>query len=183
MKRFGLTLLALATALAISPAARADDFTFNYSGTAGETGTLDLQGANEGSGVWLITSGGGIFDDGVDSGTITLIPLPPGTPVGSAITIGDLAYNDLLYPMSQVGQFVDENGLLFQFADGDYLNLYYYFGQIDWSDNLGNTGIGTLALSSVTVTPEPGTLLLMGTGLMLLVGLQMRTKQPAGSAV
>jgi hypothetical protein len=111
--------------------------------------------------------------DGVDSGTVTLYPNPNG-PGGSSLSpSGAFAYDDLLFPNSTVGQFVDGDGLLFLFGNGDELNLYYFFGNTDWADNLGDGGVGALSV----LTPEPASWLLLGSGLFLLGALGLRTRR------
>src|ERR1035438_8937047 len=70
MKIQSIALFALAAALAVAPTARADSFDFTFSdGSVSGSGTLF--GTFEGSGVWLLTSGSGTFDDG----TTGLLPI------------------------------------------------------------------------------------------------------------
>ena len=204
MKKQSLALIALATALAITSVARADSFNFTFSDGA-VSGLGTLTGAYEGVGnPWLITSGTGTFSDGDDSGSVSLVANPYG-PGGSAqggvgcpSGAGCIVYDNLLDLYQVSGAYLDQNGLLFQFdGNGDYLNLFFsysvggggpvYYG---WYDSLGNGdyspegATGNFAITSSDISdnpvPEPGSYLLLGTGLFALAGLLLRRQVASG---
>jgi hypothetical protein len=177
IKQSSFALLALAAALAISPAAKADDFTFTFTdSTSGLSASGELDGINEGGGVWLIDNGGGNFTYGPTSGSFSVIANPSGPAFSSLSPSGYFGYDDLLTPLDPSGAYVDGNGLLFDF-DGVEVDMYYYLGAINWADNNGDAGIGTFTITSSTVTPEPGTWMLLLTGMALLATLVARSRR------
>ena len=173
MKRLSIAFLALAAAFAITPMAQASTFDFSYSAPGGVSGSGTLTGTY-GPGYVVITSATGTFDDGVNSGSISLIS-NPNAPGASTSPSGYFAYDDLLSPGVSDGNVLDVDGLLFSF-DGMELNLWEQgaAGTDGWAENNGNSGYGEL-----TVTPEPGSLLLLSTGLLGLVVVQLRKARPS----
>ena len=184
MNKHSLALLALAAALAIAPAARADSFDIAFSGPGGVTGSATLDAIFEGPGVWLLDSGSGTFDDGFGPSAINLIANPAG-PGGSSLSpSGFLSYDDLLFPWDGPNELLTVNGLLFSY-EGMELNLWQGGGGPgtdggNEASGLGNGpgGSGTFTITSMDIlpseTPEPGTLLLMGSGLCSLAGIVSR---------
>jgi hypothetical protein len=167
LKRLSISSFAIAVALAIVPVARADSFTFSYTAPGGVSGSGTLAGTPEGiingNQAWLLNSGSGTFNDGTNSGSITLVPNPNG-PGGTSLSLSTyFTYDDLLYPPAGPGNYLDSLGLLFNFGSAE-LNLYDFLGD-GWYENNGDSGYGTL---TITLIPEPGTWLLLGSGLLLL---------------
>ena len=130
MKRVSLALFSLATALAISPAAWAQnyDFTYTDSGVTG-SGWLTVPGAPSPSGNYA-TAGGLSWDDT----TFSLVPNPGGGPqllgpsgyfpyLGGTYTF---EYDDLFFPMATApGTYLDVYGLLFADATGtEFINIW-----------------------------------------------------------
>jgi|SRR5579862_3400602 len=198
MKRFVLAALALAVALAITPAAFADQFLWSIASPNNSSvlafGTLT--GTNVGGNVWDIKSGtiniAGI-GLGLVSGSGNIIG---GT--GSVLTSPDGAFNydNMIYiPVPSSQPYVDYWGLLFNITGVSGLEINIF-------SNQNFTGAGTfdylayeyngvrynfdnaaeLNISDITPpVPEPSSLLLLGTGLLGLALVIFRKARPAGT--
>ncbi len=181
MKKVSLPLLALATALAISPAARADTVDFSFTTAAGipsysGSGTFDV---NTTTGV--ITNFTGTFYSGAtDEGAMTLL------------TPGAFASNDNVF--QEATGLLSENGLSFSVVEGDLgvvnYNIYYFAT----SENYVATGCSVGDQTCITANaygvpsyplifvtaPEPYPFLLFGTGLLGLAIILFRKEKASG---
>ncbi|MGH9604581.1 MAG: hypothetical protein ACRD3N_02660 [Terracidiphilus sp.] len=186
MKKLLLVFLAVGTAFAISPCARAqNNFTFTFSAPDfGIFGSGTLTGNGNGAGMFLITDGT-VTIDGTNlfggsatpvTGTGSLIA--NYNPSGSAISpSGYFGYDDELAP--QQNPELDFDGLLFD-VGGTELDLYYsdFFGTTypyAFEENNGYFDSGSF---SATEVPEGGApwmyLLLAAVGCLMAVFFKKR---------
>jgi len=183
MKKVSLALITLAAVLAFTPVAKATEDSFNFSFSDGAvSGSGTLYGTYQGSGTWLLDSGSGTFNDGTGSGVINLQANPnyAGSSLDPTFTFG---YDDQLTLWTSPNQYLDGAGLFFTYGNVD-LNLYQSGGgpgTDGWFESNGNGDtLGTFAITSYDIlpseTPEPGTLPLLGTGLIALAGLARRSR-------
>ena len=223
-----MTLLSLAAALVIVPAALADSFIFIYTGNVSNyssgvnypaynitiNGVFTTAGTSDADGGVDITSFTGTYSDpenGV-SGTISLYP-GNGTYENYLVSANDSwDYDNLYYPNANApgtsGGLFDYYGLLFNIGPSsdpdewevnfwantsttyilvesetepgqDYLNQSTGIG-ISSPDNPGNPGDPSGPI--ISQTPEPGSLLLLGTGLLGLAVVLYRKAKPSGPA-
>jgi hypothetical protein len=226
MRKFSLTLISLAAALVIVPAALADSFNFTYTGNvsqypAGATypaynitinGVFTTAGIPDADGGVNITSFTGTYSDPVDgvSGAISLYP-GNGTYENYLVSAnGSWDYDNLYYPKANApgtsGGLFDYYGLLFNIGPSnnpdewevnfwantnttyilvesetepgqDYLNQSTGIGISNPADPTGPTDpTGPI----ISPTPEPGSLLLLGTGLLGLAAVLYRKAKPSG---
>jgi hypothetical protein len=196
MKKFSLALLALATALAITPAAMADTFDFSFTSAGSNVhGSyvlafgIDLIGNEVShtatSATYLITSGTLSNVSGSESlffGSGVLAPVgTDGSDNLLTIGLGD--------------PFVDFGGMSF-LVGSHYLNLWSpWNGGTFTGSNTNDYGVdegpastqaiayhtnGNLSVfDETTVTPEPSSLLLLGTGLLGLAIVVFRKAKPS----
>jgi hypothetical protein len=202
MMKVFVALLALATALAITPAALADTFyTLTANGTeAGNaqpisvTANLDL--SSLGGGVYQVVGAtGSVLDAFGNTDTITGVATGWVNPFSydNLVTI-PAAYSGLntgLAHFDDLGVLFTTNSPGFDFIIG--INEYYNDGNYQYGDNgLGgsvnypiannwpyDTTDLTVSLTP-TPTPEPSSLLLLGTGLLGLAFVAFRKAKSSG---
>jgi hypothetical protein len=191
MKKFALALLALATALAITPAAMADTFYFDYTSNDGTTGAFSITAlaATQVSGEWVATGGTGMFFGlGLPFGTTLTLTPNPNAPNQATSPDGAFYFDNVLLP----GQnpLITNGGLLFDITNGpdngDYLNIFSNGAgpgtyEADIYSNGGYVSdFGNFSLTDVPgETPEPSSLLLLGTGLLGLAIVVFRKAKPS----
>jgi hypothetical protein len=181
-------------ALLCCSAAKADTFSFNFSGTGfSGTGTFTATATGT-SGEYLINQITGTTNGVGITGLLSTFSFPP---------IGDLANDNYLYYPLINGGALDTNGLSFQTGSGagvtDY-NIYYLSGvpagtydlissAFPPTDNNPNN-YPTFTLDSFSIvdtttgtpittpptgaTPEPGSLVLLATGVLCMAGTMRR---------
>ena len=180
MKRFSLALLALAVALAITPAALADTYTLNINSSS-FSADLTLIATPFANGQDIINSVSGFFSNPDTSGIITLtgsdFVVNAGAP-GNVANNGVFQWDNVLYTSGLPGPgALNWNGLLIDIplaGGGDYqLNIFSNGTLWYWADN------GAYH-NNIPVTPEPGSLFLLGTGLLGLAVILFRKAKPSG---
>jgi hypothetical protein len=186
MKKFSIALLALAAALAIAPAALADSFNFTFSaGTVHATGTLT--GSEIGNtGEWFITGGTiDITSGGIVQGSGSLfstLPNPVGSVPLTSVGFGgtNMTYDNLFTPGANPQ--LDSNGLIFE-VNGKGISIWgngandYALWEGNWEYIVNN---GASFDATPAPTPEPSSLLLLGTGLLGLALVAFRKAKPSG---
>lgn len=163
LTRFLFAAVALSTLG--STAALADTFNFSF-GTAGVSafnGSGTLTGSLVAPGEYQITAVTGTTNTG--NGT--------NRPISGIDAVGSFEGNDNILDMNAGASFFDNNGLSYSLTNGAMINLFLNNGEI--LERAGGATVTEAVPINVTaVTPEPGTLLLMGTGMLGTLGVLRR---------
>jgi hypothetical protein len=175
-------LLAMVVTLSVAPFAKADSFTYDISGAL--SGSFTVSGTPSGGSFEILS--GALTASGF--GTFALYDNPsPGNV--SFSPSGAFLFDDLLFPgasKAASGDAVDIDGLLFVGPGGSEWNLW---GNGDGTYTLYEGINGNYVVTDnndifLTETPEPSSLLFLGSGLVIVaVGYWRRTRRGAETAV
>ncbi|HEY1576322.1 MAG TPA: PEP-CTERM sorting domain-containing protein [Terracidiphilus sp.] len=170
MKR-ALLLCAFAAVVASVTPAKADEFNFSFTNPLGFSGSGIFDASSLGGGLWQIT--------GVEAGGFVSDPGALGFGTSAIVNVnGNFgADNELSFPADPTTGFFDPNGVTFGLANGVNVNLFA-------ADN-GNGTFSPAAINdfdnavefvneTVSPTPEPGSLALLGTSVLGAAGLLRR---------
>lgn len=160
-------IILLCVVLAGAAFASADDFNFNYNG-AGLAVSGVMSTVPQGGGVYLVTDITGFYNGEAITG---IVPISAGTlQAGGYYLSADNAwlYNDLLITTFP---YVDYYGILFNVENTGEVNLWFRDPVV-----VNETVIDTIVVTSgdVTSTPEPGPLLMLGSGILGVAGVLRR---------
>ena len=179
MKVASLVLCGLVLAALPCTSARADTFSFSF------TGQSVFDNAYSGSGYFTATDlGGGMYNVTDVSGTVTGLTKNPSAITG-VLPVGTYQGNDniLIYPGTPgIGspQYFDDSGVAFSLANNRDVDLFDFalvegaIGGRPNRDGLFELDLVDVSASNTSPVPEPGTLTLLGTGMLAAAGALRR---------
>lgn len=186
MKKLFFVLLVLAAALAITPGALADTFSYSFGGSGLST-SLTFTGVSNGDGSYTITNvNGTVYSAGSDiTSPVDINEAPYPDPNGTAsntVTLDGLGimYDNQLFPTQS--PVLDFGGVLFD-VNGLYIDIFGVTNGVtsgyQWLDT-GSYQNPSGGGQPIEFTPEPSSLLLLGTGLLGLMFIVFRKAKSFG---
>jgi len=187
MKRYIVALLALAATLAITPAAMADILTFGFTiSGSGVTASGTITVATTGTvGVDDITGITGTYSDaGIPTTNITgMYPDPTYAPIEDSNHL--FLFDNLFYSSGNSGLGLDNDGMVFNLANGDYVGVCgtgcatggfpYNLNVVDTTGNYTHNNEGIGVNFTAENVPDGGmTMMLLGGALVGLETLRRR---------
>lgn len=162
MNRFRLLLLGALLGLA-TPPVFADSFLFSYSGS-GIVASGTLTGA--------LTQSPGVYEISAITGTRN------GAIITELDTKADYADQLLYYPATNTGTALnpsplDISGIAYLVGQNSY-NIYSSGAQPALVENDESSPLTAFSVTQVAVTPEPGSLVLLGSGILSMMGVIRR---------
>jgi hypothetical protein len=165
-----------AAALTVLPA-KADSFNVSFNGgPLGYSGSATFVGSETSLGVWDISSvlaGGSVTDSG-----------PGGFGTSAIVGLSPYAGSDNMLYYLNGGQYFDDSGLSFALANGVDINLFdFVAGSTVFESAVESNPNGDIpefvTESVAAVTPEPSSLILLGTAAVLGAGDLFRRRRLA----